>query len=559
VYTAYYGLRDKPFELVPDPRYLYPTRMHKEALAALTYGIRAQKGFLLLSGQPGSGKTTILRHLLRVLPSQVRTAFIFNTELTYEELLRAILRELNLPYEAASREEMVLTLNEYLLTEYRDGRSVLLIIDEAQNLSSAVLENIRMLSNLETDRGKPLQILLVGQPNLWRKVNQPQLQQLGQRVTVVNHLGRLTRRETAEYVSHRLRVAGSQGRQLFTRAALRQVYRQSMGNPRLINVICDESLLYSFLKKKPRVTRKMVRLGVRLRQAPRQASGRVHGRIRTARPSMRRRYAWSALGVLLMAITLLLVFTFSRKAELGGFASGALEPVGQQSASGARPAGGAQGEATARSNDGEATTDPKATPVSADTTLEPIIRRLLEGTPKQVPPSEVARQPTQAEPPAFQAPQEATIPPSRENPSHQGNALYEVRPGETLAAIAMAQYGRSDPMILNLLKRYNPTLADINQITPGWRLEIPSLGASTWVRRLDDGGFGALVLTTPSVWEANRAVSSLSQERRRARAEAVRVAQGTEWFEVLVIGLSSADEAARVGAMYQQRWGLRHK
>jgi general secretion pathway protein A len=172
IYAEYYGLSERPFELAPDPRYFYPTRMHREALAALTYGVIAQKGFLLLSGQPGSGKTTLLRHLLHDLPSHVHTAFIFNTELTYEELLRVILRELSIPHALASREEMLLALNNYLLSEYKAGRSVLLIIDEAQNLSSVVLENIRMLSNLETNRGKPLQILLVGQPDLWRKVNQ---------------------------------------------------------------------------------------------------------------------------------------------------------------------------------------------------------------------------------------------------------------------------------------------------------------------------------------------------------------------------------------------------
>jgi general secretion pathway protein A len=163
---------------------------------------------------------------------------------------------------------------------------VLLIIDEAQNLNAEVLENIRMLSNLETGQGKPLQILLVGPPDLWRRVNQPNLQQLGQRVTVVCPLGRLTPSETRESITHRLHVVGSQGRQLFTCSALRQIQRQSMGNPRLINVICDEAKLYCFIKGKPRVTRKMIKLGVGLRRVPRRAYDTARSRMRTTRAAI---------------------------------------------------------------------------------------------------------------------------------------------------------------------------------------------------------------------------------------------------------------------------------
>jgi general secretion pathway protein A len=546
MYTEYYGLREKPFELVPNPRYLYPTRTHREVLAALTYGVKAQKGFLLLSGQPGSGKTTILRHLLRILPSQVRTAFLFNTELTYEEFLRAFLRELSISYETASREEMILALNTYLLAEYRAGNSVLLIIDEAQNLNSAVLEDIRMLSNLETDRGKPLQILLVGQPDLWRKVNQPELQQLGQRITVICHLGSLTPRETCDYITHRLCVAGRQGGQLFTRSALRQVHRRSMGNPRLINVICDEALLYGFMKRKQQVSRWMITSGIRLRRLPQQAAAGTGRRMQPTRALERHRYAWGALGVVMLMVALPLATTFTRDVGLYAFVSRAKAFFWQKLAGGERLPAAAQGQTRMRLDHVTMGVDSGRPSTSARVASAPLFHSLLEDDAKPVSPTGATRQHTGDAEPALRTPKEAT------GRAFQTNALHEVRSGETLAAVAMAWYGRSDPMVLNLLRRHNPVIVDINVIVPGWRLGIPSLTPFAWVRRLAGGDFGVLVLTTPSGWEASTAVRSLGREGLHVKAEPIRVTAQTEWFEVLVVGLASAEEAARIGALYQK-------
>jgi general secretion pathway protein A len=547
VYLEYYGLREKPFELVPDPRYLYRSRMHQEALAALTYGIKAQKGFLLLSGPPGSGKTTILRHLLRVLPQQVRTAFVFNTELTYEEFLRAFLRELGLPHETTSREDMLLALNGYLLAEYKAGRSVLLIIDEAQNLSMTVLEDIRMLSNLETDRGKPLQILLVGQPGLWNKVNQPALQQLGQRVTVVCHLGVLTQNETVEYIAHRLRMAGSEGRRVFTRAALRQVHRQAMGNPRLINVICDEAMLCGFVKEKTYVTSRMVRRSVRLRRVPRRVASGTRRSLRGAYVPMRRHYAWSALAMLFVVASLMVAFTFTHQIELSGFVARITDLRGQWNAGLERPPDAAQRDTVPRSDSDRVMMDADAARQDGHTAPAPFVRWLMEYPSKPTAAARTMPQPTPAEVPALPGTNDAVA------QSPPANIWHEVRPGETLAAVAIAQYRRADPMILNLIRRHNPGIEDINMLTPGLRLGLPPLLPSAWVRPANDGGFAVVVLTTPSAWEANRAVWSLTQEGLRATSEAIRISARVQWHEVLVMGLPSAEEAARVGTIYQ-RW-----
>jgi general secretion pathway protein A len=464
----------------------------------------------------------------------VRTAFIFNTELTYEEFLRAFLRELGLPHETASREEMLLTLNSYLLAEYTAGRSVLLIIDEAQNLSTALLEDIRMLSNLETDRGKPLQILLVGQPDLWNKVNQPALQQLGQRVTVVCHLGILTQRETMEYITHRLQVAGCEGRQLFTRAALRQVHRQAMGNPRLINVICDEALLYGFVKEKARITSRIIRRGVRLRRMPRQGRRGAW------------RYGWSAVAMFLVVAMLGAASTFTHRTDVLGFVPRIMTVLRRQGADFMRPFSATPGGIVRRLDGAQVSAGTAAAPQEVHLAQTPTVRREME-----LPSQSVASTQTAQQPPVETSPPRVTS--ASVAPSPPGSIWHDVRPGETLAAVAMAQYKRADPMILNLIKRHNPAIEDINRIAPGLRLALPALTSAAWVRPDGSGRFAALVLTTPSAWEADRATWSLSQEGLRTSVEAINISSGARWFEVLVVGLPSADEAARLGATYQ-RW-----
>lgn len=247
MYESFYGLDAPPFSLTPDPRFLFLSAQHREALDHLLFGIKERKGFIQLTGEVGAGKTTLCRALLEELGPSVQTALIFNTSLTGLQLLRAILRELGLPYRGNDRDVCIDTLNGFLLEQAQADKDVVIIVDEAQNLSDELLEQVRMLSNLETDQRKLVQIVLMGQPELRAKLDQPKLRQLRQRITVRYHLGRLSLAETEAYIHHRLRIAGP-GNIIFTRWALRRIHFYSKGVPRLVNALCDKTLLCGFVK-----------------------------------------------------------------------------------------------------------------------------------------------------------------------------------------------------------------------------------------------------------------------------------------------------------------------
>jgi len=249
MYEEFYGLREKPFSLTPDPQYLFLSESHRVALKSLLYGIQHREGFMVLTGDIGTGKTTLCRALLGRLGQKVKTAVIFNSYLSDEELLKSILQDLGCPCGGGSKKEYFDALNKFLLQQLAQGKNVALIIDEAQNLSVPVLEMIRMLSNLETDKEKMLQIVLMGQLELDNKLRSPKLRQLHQRMAMRLSLLPLTPQETESYILQRLLVAGAQGSITFSNSALKEVYAFSKGTPRLINLLSDRALLGGFVKQ----------------------------------------------------------------------------------------------------------------------------------------------------------------------------------------------------------------------------------------------------------------------------------------------------------------------
>jgi len=259
MYTAFYGLREKPFSLTPDPRFLYLAASHREALAHILYGIDQGEGFICITGEVGTGKTTLCRTLLRRLDKDTEVAFVFNPTLSGVELLRAISVELGLGVTGRSRAELSDQLNAFLLTTNRAGRRVLLIIDEAQNLSNETLEEIRLFSNLETPTSKLIQILLFGQPELDEKLEKRELRQLRQRIGVRWSLATLSSAETYDYVVHRMTIAAGYQSAFFTEAALREIHRRTGGVPRLINVLCNRALLAGFADGARQITAEHVR------------------------------------------------------------------------------------------------------------------------------------------------------------------------------------------------------------------------------------------------------------------------------------------------------------
>lgn len=259
MYCDFYGFRESPFTITPNPRFIFLSKNHKEAFAHLLYGIRNHGGFIALTGEVGTGKTTVLRTLLGQLDgTNHRTALIFNPCLSALELLASINREFGLDCQSTSSAELLNVLNQFLLRQNTEGRTVVLVIDEAQNLEPWVLEQIRLISNLETETDKLIQIVLAGQPELTRVLEQPQLRQLNQRVTVRYHLRPMDFDDTIAYIGHRLAIAGSRGAVLFTPSALKRIFRYSGGLPRLINILCDRVLLIGYTEERREITEKLV-------------------------------------------------------------------------------------------------------------------------------------------------------------------------------------------------------------------------------------------------------------------------------------------------------------
>jgi general secretion pathway protein A len=261
MYLSFFGIAEKPFAITPDPRYLYLSARHADALAHLVYGINEAGGFIQLTGEVGTGKTTTIRSLLARAPKNAEIALILNPRLSPGEFLLALCEELGMGADdnaAGNTKELVDLLNRYLLRAHAQGRRVVLIVDEAQNLAPEVLEHIRLLTNLETETQKLLQIILIGQPELRKLLAREDLRQLAQRITGRYHLDPLSRQETAAYVRHRMRVAGATA-DIFTRGALREIYNVTRGIPRVINIICDRALLGAYTQDLHQVPAALVR------------------------------------------------------------------------------------------------------------------------------------------------------------------------------------------------------------------------------------------------------------------------------------------------------------
>lgn len=288
MYTNFFGLNEKPFSITPDPRYLFMSERHGEALAHLVYGVTESGGFIQLTGEVGTGKTTLVRTLLlNRMPSNADVAVVLNPQLSASEFLEAICEELGIavPKRKGSIKALIDALNRHLLNAHADGRRTILIVDEAQNLAPDVLEEIRLLTNLETTKQKLLQIILIGQPELREVLARTDLRQLAQRITGRYHLEPLSREETDQYIEHRLKVAGALG-EVFDASAKREVFRLSEGVPRLINVICDRALLGAYSLGNRFVNRQLIR----------RAAAEVSGE-----PALRPRWRWIAATISIAA------------------------------------------------------------------------------------------------------------------------------------------------------------------------------------------------------------------------------------------------------------------
>jgi len=317
MYLQFYGLRETPFSPTPDPKFLFQSTRHREALAQLLYGVRERKGFIVLTGEIGTGKTTLLRTLLARLDHDTHVAYIHNSALEIEGLLEYMLQDWGLKSTATTHAQRLFELNEFLIDQHRQGLSPVLVIDEAQNLSLATLEAVRLLSNFETTNQKLMQILLVGQPELRDKLNTPELRQLKQRIGLRCHIGPLSPEETRLYIRHRLRIAGASDAGIFTDAAIQRITEYSQGIPRVVNIVCDHCLLSGFADSKRRIDAGVVDEAVEYLE---EGERREWKRDRQIRLVPGRGVVWAARGgvaALVVLVLLLLVFAVNTTGWFG--------------------------------------------------------------------------------------------------------------------------------------------------------------------------------------------------------------------------------------------------
>jgi general secretion pathway protein A len=319
MYLKFFGLTEKPFELTPDPKFLFLTPGHREALAQLTYGVQEQKGFILLTGEVGTGKTTLLRTLLQRMDGHAGSAFIMNSTLPFDELLEYTLIDFGVPDPGGTRAHRLMALNRFLIEQRRMNRKAVLVIDEAQNLEIQTLEQIRLLSNFETSSAKLLQIVLAGQPELREKLHLPALRQLKQRIGLRCTLTPMTSEEVGQYIVSHMRVAGARNRQPFTPAAIREIAVYSRGVPRVVNMLCDHSLLIAYANQTREIDADIARRAIAYLEDG--VPGARWRRITSARAPLARysRAAlatWSAAAIAVAAATAGIVSFSSYRSEL---------------------------------------------------------------------------------------------------------------------------------------------------------------------------------------------------------------------------------------------------
>jgi general secretion pathway protein A len=495
MYNSYFGFRESPFSVTPDPRFFYANTVYREAFVTLRYGIDAKKGFIVITGEVGTGKTTLLRKLLQALEETVHSVFVFNTYLNFPELLELTLHDLGLTTKDQSKVTMLQQLNEYLIEQLKRGHTVAILIDEAQNLSDEVLENLRLLSNLETDQEKLIQIVLMGQPELRTKLAQPRLRQLKQRVALQCRLYPLKDTEVGPYIDSRLQAIGYTGPELFRPEAIERIAFYSKGIPRLMNIICDNALLNAYAVSQHSVSAEIVEEVARdleLRQEPRVAEANdlpiasaaeneatapmlpVPTEVFRTTSAARMRAYTPALLAMFVLIALAAVISspawFNTAGKRLGFSN-------QNSKLWAVPAGQSQA-------------NPKAE-------------------------AEVKR---------------------------PGQRII-IQPGSTIQKIATDTYGPNTTLGMDVIKEFNPQIENLNWVYPGQEILLPALTRETLLRKQGDGSYRVIVASFANRGAADAYVRGLAENRYHLTITPNRVSNDLLLQRVEIDGLKNLDEA----------------
>jgi type II secretory pathway predicted ATPase ExeA len=522
MYEQHFGFQESPFSITPDPRFFYANSVYLEAYANLRYGIEAKKGFIAVTGEVGTGKTTLLRKLMLSLDKTIQTVFVFNTDVTFNELLRVISRDLGLPTSGRDRLDLVEELNDYLIKQLEHGRTVCLLIDEVQNLSDETLEGLRLLSNLETERQKLLQIVLMGQPEFQVKLDQPHLRQLKQRIAIRAELARLRDEEVGSYINFRLRVAGCDNPNLFDTDAIERIAFCSKGIPRLVNVICDNALVIAFAASQKNISADVIGEVVRdLRIAPgtqvtqnqtNQAgpvseppAGAAILSSDTPVQISNRKPTASLATAMAAALVIVLLLGFASLTDPVTFFMGATESLnGYQK--------NLAGWATLL-------TRQKAEPKKTSVKVASAELQIAKMDPK--------------------------------SNDHRVTIQY----GSTVFQIATDAYGSSAVLGMDLIKEFNPDIPNLNWINAGQDLLLPTLSEETLLRQQPDGSFRLVVASFLSRREAEEFAERIVRDGLPVIVTVRPVSNNLVLHRLEIDGLKGLEDAKQtVQVGFKNRW-----
>jgi general secretion pathway protein A len=499
MYNSYFGFSVSPFSVTPDPNFFYTNPVYQEAYATLRYGIESKKGFIVIIGEVGTGKTTLLRKLMHNLEGTIHTVFVFNTYLDFTELLQVILYDLGLAPKEPNKVTMLQELNDYLIAQLKQGHIVSVLVDEAQDLSDEALEGLRLLSNLETDQEKLLQIVLMGQPELERKLDRPSLRQLKQRVAVQCRLVPLKDEEVGPYIDFRLRAAGYKGKGLFHPDAFRQIAFYSNGIPRLMNIICDNALLCAYARSQKIVSADIIkevardlRLGseVQITQAKTTPGVFVSNTepetpIREVADDGAPQHKVRRMGRVGVETCLALLVVFALASVI----------------------------------------DPKNFLTQAGRSFE-VAKHNLNQWVLLITQQEAVPEKVNPEVKSERKEQRVIIP--------HGSSIYR---------IAADTYGANTALGMDLIKEFNPEIKNLNRISGGKNLLLPSLTPETLLRKRPDGSYRLIVGSFRSQTDANEYAGRLNNKGYQVTITPRRVSDDLLFHRVEIDGLKTLEEA----------------
>jgi general secretion pathway protein A len=503
-YTRFYGFSENPFSISPDPKFFFSSESHSEALAGLLYGITQRKGFVLLLGEEGIGKTTLIHHLINTLERNVKTIFFPQSEIAFEQLLKGILLNLGIPLKTEVKGSMLHDLYHYLIRTLEQDENVAIIIDDAHNISLPAIEELRLLSNLETSRSKLLQIVMVGQPALKAKLRSKVIRQINQRIVISSQLGPLTEEESLRYIEHRLKIAGRGSSEIFTDEALSMICRYGKGNPLAINILCSNALFVGYGRAEKRISAATVRTIRREKDilmgevAPKPSSG--------MKRNLPRKILYAVLALAVFATVL-----FFNK----NYGKYLLTAQKSKSVS----------ELSAIEDKGE-TSKPKGE--------RHVVSELTPST--QIP--EVRN----ASPETAQTPAASPSTMSQPDTGIRIKKIVEVRAGTTLSRLAFKYYNEANTTLVDHILKLNPEIADPNLILVNQKIKIPEITESLLLLQLSDGSCKVHLGTFLNHELAARYIDSVDLPGKRMEIAPLKVSQKETWYRVLAGPFVSRDE-----------------